>query len=65
MQLNKIWKEKKAGLAGNYMAYYDQVYAALTEENKSYVSGEDGMNVIQIIESAIESAATGKIISLG
>lgn len=56
---------KVESLKGNYLAYYDNIHAAIRHDQALIVSGEDGLKVIQIIEAAQESAARGIIVDIG
>ena len=60
----KIIREKIQSLQGNYYDYYDQVYKALTEDKPMPVTADDGINVMRIIESAIESSYEKKVVYL-
>jgi len=50
--------------AGDYTGYFETVYRAIREGDEMAVSGEDGLNVIRIIEAAIESSNSGKSVLL-
>ncbi len=60
----KIIKEYIPSLRGNYMEYYDEIYNALRNNKSVPVTGNDGMNVVKIIEAAIKSNKEKKIIDL-
>ena len=47
---------------GNYMGYFDDLYKALTGKAGNPVTAEDGIKTVKIIETALQSAADGKII---
>lgn len=49
---------------GNYMGYYDDVYKALTGQGANPVPAADGIKNMRIIEAALESFTSGKIVSL-
>lgn len=51
-------------LKGNYGAFYDGLYDTIVNNAPCLVSGNDGLNVMKIIEAAKESHLTGKIIPL-
>lgn len=51
-------------LQGNYMEFYDGLYEALINGKELPVTAEGGLNVMRIIEAAIESDQTGKRILL-
>lgn len=49
---------------GNYMAFFDGVYHSITNNTVEPLTGQDGVHVMQIIESALQSSAAQKVISL-
>jgi predicted dehydrogenase len=51
-------------LQGNYGEYYNGVYKAITENTEMPVTGEEGMNVIKIIEAATLSNKEKRVIEL-
>lgn len=51
-------------LQGNYLEYYDGIYDAVRNNNPLPVTGEDGVNVIRIIEAAYRSNKEKRIIEL-
>lgn len=51
----EIIKEKVPTLQGNYMEYYDGIYEAIRNHKAVPVSGNDGLNVIKVIEAAMKS----------
>src|SRR5688572_19480986 len=51
----KVIKEFIPSLKGNYGDYYDAVHNAIRSNASMPVSGEEGMNVIKIIEAAFKS----------
>jgi predicted dehydrogenase len=60
----KTIKEKVPTLQGNYYEYFDGVYQSIVNDLPEPVTGQDGVNVMRIIEAAIESNAQGKVIKL-
>ena len=58
----KVIRELIPTLQGNYYDYYDAVYKALTGESSSAVTGEDGLNVVKIIEAAYLSNKEKRIV---
>lgn len=48
-------REKAESERGNYMEFYNQIYAALTEQKSIPVTAGDGIHVMQIIEAAYKS----------
>ncbi len=59
-----IVKEKLPTLNGNYYAFYNKVYEALTFDKPMPVTAEDGINVMQIIDAAFKSNSSRKVIDL-
>ena len=51
-------------LPGNYFDFYEALFQSLTENKPMPVSADDGIAVMQIIESAVASSHSGAIISL-
>jgi predicted dehydrogenase len=49
---------------GNYMGYYDQLYAALRKEGSVPVPAEDAWNVMRVIDAAIQSNSIHQMVSL-
>lgn len=49
---------------GNYGDYYDGMYQAIRNGKPAPVSAEDGLKVIQIIQSAFESHKKGRVIQI-
>jgi scyllo-inositol 2-dehydrogenase (NADP+) len=60
----EVVRKELTSTPGNYMGYYDDVYNALTGQGTNPVPAADGINNMRIIEAALESFASGKIISL-
>jgi len=60
----KVIREYVPSLTGNYMEYYDNIYAALREEKPLPVTAEDGLNIIRIIEAAYRSRAEKRVVAL-
>ena len=60
----KIIREHIPTLNGDYMEYYEGIYQALRNNGSVPVTGTEGMNVIRIIEAALESNKERKIIQL-
>jgi scyllo-inositol 2-dehydrogenase (NADP+) len=61
---NKIIKEKVTTLQGNYYDFFDGVYQSIINDTKEPVTAQEGLQVMQIIEAAIESNAQGKVVVL-
>ena len=60
----EVVRKETTSSPGNYMGYYDDVYKALTTQMPNPVLAADGINNMRIIEAALESFASGKIVSL-
>lgn len=60
-----IIREKVPTLQGNYYDYFDGVYQAITQNLPEPVTAQEGTNVMQIIEAAIQSSAQQKVITIG
>jgi scyllo-inositol 2-dehydrogenase (NADP+) len=60
----KIIKELIPSLKGNYGDYYDGMYNAICNDAAVPVAGEDGMKVIKIIETAIQSYKEKRVTDL-
>jgi predicted dehydrogenase len=60
----KMIRKKIETLPGNYMDYYDGVYRSMVHEEHLPVTAEDGVHVMRIIEAALTSRSTGKVIDL-
>lgn len=61
----KLVKEKVKSQQGNYFAFYDAMYHAITSNKPEPVTATDGLNVMKIIEAAIKSSNEGIVVSLG
>ncbi len=60
----KIIREKIPTLYGNYYDYYDGVYKAIINNTTMPVTVDDGIKVMQIIDGAVESNKSQKVIQL-
>lgn len=60
----EIIREHIPSLTGNYLDYYEGIYQSLRNNQPIPVTAEDGLNVIKIIEAAIESSREHKVINL-
>lgn len=49
---------------GNYMEFYNSIYSALRENGEVAISGEDGLNVVKIIEAAFKSGKERKVVEI-
>ncbi len=49
-------------LPGNYMEFYDDLYASIVHGKRLPISGEDGLNVMLIIEAVLKSDETKKVV---
>jgi scyllo-inositol 2-dehydrogenase (NADP+) len=61
---DKIIKEKIPTLHGDYYDFFEGVYQSIINDDKEPVTAKEGLQVMQIIEAAIESNAQGKVIVL-
>ena len=52
-------------VAGNYAAYYDNIYDVIRNRAELEVSPEQALNVIHLIEAAMESSRIGQCIEIG
>lgn len=57
---DQIVREHRETLKGDYREYYAQVYEAIVNGKAEPVSGGDGLNVMKIIDAAIESWQKGR-----
>lgn len=60
----KIIKEKIPTLVGNYYDFFDGLYQSITYNTVEPVTANDGANVMQIIEAAIQSNKNKGVINL-
>ena len=60
----EVIRKETMSTPGNYMGYYDDVYKALTGQGPNPVPPADGINNMRIIDAALESMASKKIIQL-
>lgn len=60
----KLVKEYISSLRGNYGDYYEEIFRAIRNDSAVPVTGEEGRNVIQVIEAAIKSNKEKKVIEL-
>jgi predicted dehydrogenase len=61
----EIVREKIPTLQGNYYDYFDGVYQSITQNQPEPVTAQEGANVMQIIEAAIQSNTEQKVITIG
>lgn len=59
-----VFNGKVATLQGNYYDFFDGVYQSIVHNKEEPVNAEDGVNVMQIIEAAIQSNQQKKVINL-
>ena len=65
-EINGIhFRGKVETVAGNYAAYYDNIYNVIRNRNELIVLPEQAINVLHIIETATESSRCGHLIDLG
>lgn len=60
----KIIKETLPTLQGNYYEFFDGVYQSIVQDKLEPVSAQDGVNVMRIIEAAMESVDQQKVVNL-
>ena len=60
----KIIREKIPTLQGNYYDLFDQLYHSITNNQSEPVPAQDGVNVMTIIEAAIRSNESKKVVSI-
>lgn len=60
----KIIKEKVPTLQGNYYDFFDGVYQAIANDKLEPVTAQDGVNVMRIIDAAVQSNSQKKAINL-
>jgi len=60
----EIIKEYVPTLQGNYIEYYEGIYNALTNDEPSPVTAQEGLNIIQIIEAAYQSNKEKRVIKI-
>jgi len=58
------YRGKIETIPGNYHAFYDNIYDVLVNGAELAINPEEAINVIKIIEAALESHKTGKIIKI-
>jgi len=62
-QINSLhYKGRVETLPGNYLEFYDNIYAAIREGKELAVTGEQALDVIKIIESVLQSSREGRTI---
>jgi predicted dehydrogenase len=59
-----VIREYVQTLQGNYMDYFEGVFQALRHDKPMPVTGEDGLNVIRIIEASFKSSKEKKVVEL-
>ncbi len=60
----KLTKQKITSLKGNYYYYYDGIYKAITNKSLPPVTSQDGINVMKIINAALVSTLSKKVVQL-
>ncbi len=60
----KVIKEKVKSHRGNYMAYYEGLYQALTGQKPLPVTADDGINVMRVIDAAIKSSKEKRVVGV-
>ncbi|MGC6406044.1 Gfo/Idh/MocA family oxidoreductase [Bisgaard Taxon 45] len=59
-----VIRKKMESIPGNYHAYYDNIYAVLTENASLLVTAKQAITVLKLIEKVYESATIGQKINL-
>ncbi|MEI9921503.1 MAG: Gfo/Idh/MocA family oxidoreductase [Bacteroidota bacterium] len=62
--LHVATKERIETLKGNYFAYYDGVYKAISENKEMPVTVDDGINVMKVIDAVYLSSKEGRVVKL-
>lgn len=57
-------REEIPTLSGNYMEYYNGIYEALTANKPLPVTAEDGLSIMRVIETAINSDIQRKVLDI-
>lgn len=60
----ELFRGKIPSLSGNYYGFFEGVYQSIVNDTKEPVTAQEGLQVMQIIEAAIESNAQGKVVVL-
>ncbi|WP_392535504.1 Gfo/Idh/MocA family oxidoreductase [Nostoc sp. C117] len=60
----KVIREKVKSSQGSYLGYYDAMYKSIVDNQPIAVTAEDGVNVMRIIEAAIQSHNEQKVIAV-
>ncbi len=67
LNITREGKEERVSIhseKGNYMEFYDGLYAAIENGQPLPVTARDGLHVMRIIEAALDSNISGRIIDL-
>jgi predicted dehydrogenase len=59
----QIIRENLPTVSGNYYTYFDKIYRAIRNNDPVPVSAEDGIKTMKIIDAAVQSSNSKKIIS--
>ncbi|AWA31390.1 oxidoreductase [Flavobacterium magnum] len=60
----KIIREFLPTLHGNYFYFFDALYGSLTEDKPEPVTAQEGINVMAVIEAAIKSSQSRKVVAV-
>lgn len=60
----EVVRKKLTSAPGNYMGIFEDLYLSLTGQAPNPVPVGDGIRTVKIIEAALESSSTGKVVSL-
>ncbi len=58
----EVVRKETTSSPGNYMGYYDDVYKAMTGKGLNPVPAEDGIKNMKVIEAALESVISAKVV---
>lgn len=64
IQNKETVRKKITSEQGNYLDFYDGVYHALVNDEPLPVTAEDGLNVMRIIESALQSNEEKRVVEI-
>ena len=59
-----VIKKRIPTLSGNYMEYYDGIFASIRQNKPLPVTASEGANVIKVIEAALKSNQEQKVIAI-
>lgn len=59
-----VIKKRIPALSGNYMEYYDGIFASIRQNKPLPVTATEGANVIKVIEASLKSNKETKVIKI-